>query len=305
MQSASEMTPTETLIENAERQRRWLRRAAWAGVAFVVAAILFAVGYPPFIRWQLRQHGWYLTNSSNRGLPDWIPRWADPWFGRIDHVSLGRTPLRIGDLELLQRFPDIDSIVIYSADLSDSALEKLSQLPKLSLVEFHSVRLESVGLRHFATSPNLEHVNFFGTVLDDVALENISACRKLKQLFVTGMTDDNLRQLSRLDRLYNLGLVDPRLTDDGLRRLPGELPSLQLLWIQNAPLSASAIAECARRSKLRTVQLKDVPITDSGLLEFENCSTLQVLQLQTSRVTPTGAEELRKRAPNVHVEILK
>ncbi|GDY10472.1 hypothetical protein LBMAG52_39600 [Planctomycetia bacterium] len=46
MQSTTEMTATETLIVEAEWQRRLLRRATWAGVAFVAVAILFVVSQP-------------------------------------------------------------------------------------------------------------------------------------------------------------------------------------------------------------------------------------------------------------------
>ena len=134
MQSPTEMTPIETIIDDAERQRKLLRRVCWAGVAFVAVAILFVVSQPLYVRWQLRQQGWKLEPSPGRGglpgrgLPDWAPQWADFWFGKFERVHLKRSPLRPGDLDLLQRLRKVGWIHLESTDVSELALEKVGKL---------------------------------------------------------------------------------------------------------------------------------------------------------------------------------
>ena len=144
----------------------------------------------------------------------------------------------------------------------------------------------------------------FERALDDSAIEIIGTCHQLKELRVTGVTDDNLRHLSRLDRLKGLGLMNnSRLTDEGARRLVDQFPGLVTLMIHDASLSDTALAEFARLSKLQSVQIRDTPITDDGILEFKSCPTLRALYLKNTLVTPAGAAELRKSLPTVEVKI--
>ena len=87
MQSPTEMTPIETIIDDAERQRKLLRRVCWAGVAFVAVAIPFVVSQPLYVRWQLRQHGWKLEPSPGRGgLPV-----EDSRIGLLNGLTFGST----------------------------------------------------------------------------------------------------------------------------------------------------------------------------------------------------------------------
>lgn len=303
MQSTTEMTPTETLIENAERQRRLLRRACWAGVAFVVAVILFPIGNSLFVRWQLRQRGWVLDCAmGQRGLPDWTPQWADAWFGKIECAHLERAPLRASDLESLQRFPNLDCMIFESTEVSESALAAMSQFPELSALVFNSVQLEPAGLRHFATHRKLDAMNFRDMILDDSALEDLATCHRLTGLRLTGVTDDNLRCLSRLSKLEGLGLLNCRMTDDGARRLVADHSSLRTLSIYEAPMTDTAMNEFARLPNLTFLELYDVPITDSGIQQIKSYPKLQTLTVKNTKLTPEGITELRRALPSLHVQ---
>lgn len=309
MHSTSEITPTETLIENAERQRRWLRRAAWAGVAFVAVAILFIVSQPLYVRWQLRQHGWKLEPSPGRGglpgrgLPDWAPQWADFWFGKFERVHLKRSTLGPGDLHLLQRLPEVGWLHLESTGVSELALEQLGKLPDLWVVDFDDVKLESAGLRHLAAAPKLEALNFYNTVLDETALKGIAHCRHVTGLRLTSISDGDLRHLSRLHGLRGLGIHDCRLTDAGARQLVDGLPGLTTLLISNASFSDAAVAEFARLPKLEYLTLADVPITDAGVSELKTCVSLKGVSFKNSKATSASITELRKSLPKLEVSI--
>ena len=303
MQSTTEMTATETLIAEAERQRRWLRRAAWAGVAFVAFAILFVVSQPLYVRWQLRQHGWELETSSRRGLPDWAPQWADPWFGKFECAQLKRSPLRPGDLDLLQRLPEFGWIQLESTEASELALEKIAKLPGLWAVDFDDVRLESAGLRHLVAAPKLEALNFIDTILDETALEHIASCRHVTGLRLTGISDGDLRHLSRLHGLRGLGIKNCRLTDGGAKLLVDEFPGLTTLVIFNASFSDAVVADFARLPKLEYLTLVDMPITDAGLSELKTCASLKGVSVINSKATSASITELRKSLPSLEVSI--
>lgn len=269
----------------------------------MAVAILFVVSQPLYVRWQLRQHGWELETTSRRGVPDWAPQWADPWFGKFESAHLKRSSLRPGDLDLLQQLPEIGWIQLESTEASELAFEKIAKLPNLWAVDFFDVRLESAGLRHLAASPKLEALNFVDTILDETALKNIASCRHVTGLRLTDISDDSLRHLSRLHGLKGLGINNCRLTDAGAKLLVDEFPELTTLVIFNASFSDAAVAEFARLPKLEYLLLDDVPITDAGLSELKTCTSLKQVSVKNSKATSAGVTELRKSLPVLEVSI--
>ena len=174
------------------------------------------------------------------------------------------------------------------------AFEKIAKLPNLWVVEFDDVKLESAGLRHLATSPKLEALNFRDTVLDETALDGIARCRYLTGLRLTGISDDDVRHLSRLHGLKGLEIKNCRLTDEGVRQLVDGLPGLTTLAIYVASFSDAAVAEFARLPKLEYLVLSDLPITDAGLANISQLSSIETLTLQSLQISDKGLESLKK-----------
>lgn len=176
-------------------------------------------------------------------------------------------------------------------------------MPDLWVVDFEDVRLEFAGLRHLAAAPKLEALNFYNTVLDETALDGIANCRHVTGLRLTGISDGDLRHLSRLHGLRGLGIKNCRLTDEGARQLVDELPGLTILRIFNASFSDAAVAAFARLPKLEYLTLVDVPITDAGLSELKTCASLKGVSVINSKATSTSITELRKSLPALEVSI--
>ncbi len=64
----------ESVVDTAERHRRWLRRGCWTGGLLVVVALLIVIAYQMSVTWTLRQHGWELTQTTPVELfPEWVP----------------------------------------------------------------------------------------------------------------------------------------------------------------------------------------------------------------------------------------
>jgi hypothetical protein len=221
MNHPAESMNIEAAIKIAERQRRWLRRGCWIGCGLMLVAVVVVMGLPLFARWQLMRHGWELETFSRRGLPDWAPLWADPWFGRIDSAQLRHRPLRNSDVDLLRHIPNVGLIFLESTDVSDSALEKISQLPNLWAVDFNAVNLESAALRHLQQSPKLEALNFVSTRLNDAAMEHIANCPHLTglRLIDVGITDDGLLELKHCATLKAVLVKTAAVTSAGADEL--------------------------------------------------------------------------------------
>ena len=94
----------------------------------------------------------------------------------------------------------------------------------------------------------------------------------------TQITDQGLKELSRVQSLEQLRLASPKITDDGL----GALEDL---------------------AQLRFLHLLDMPISDAGLAHLHGLKKLESLYIDGTGVTDAGIEQLVKQLPNVHLHI--
>lgn len=305
MQSTSELTPTETLIENAERHRRWLRRAIWSSVAFVVVAILCVIGNPIFVRWQLRQHGWILNiESHGRGASGWDTEWMVPSFGRIEYALLQEAPLRTSDVELLRRF-NIEGMILNKTVVSQPAFAAILKLSEIRELYFNSTRLDAAKIRQLATLPNLIGLELNDMELDDSSLDALGSCHQVEGLILNRATikDESLRHLSRLPNLHALQLMNCGVTDAGAKQIVDGCPGLKFMVIDNTRMTDVASQEFARLPNLQTLSLRNVSITDDGIRKLTSCSTLKSLFVKNTKVASVGEEELRKSLPTLRVSI--
>lgn len=304
MQSTTDMPLNEVLVDSGERQRRRLRRACWVGFGLSLLAFVVVLGQPLVIRWRLQQHGWTFDTTAHRMLPEWAPRWMDPWFGRFECARLQWAPLRVHDLELLRRIaPELQWIELVGTDATDPALAVLPQFPKLSILELQDVRLDSSGLRHLKTIPKLEVLHFRKTIVDHESILHVANCRGLAGLSLSNCTDDDLRSLSALPRLQDLNLIESRITNDGVKDLVGGCPNLESLNVFSAHITDAGLGELTRLTKLRSMILDDMPITDKGIQQLGRCPALGYLLLQSTKATASGVSELQSSHPRIQASV--
>ena len=265
----------ESTIEVAERQRRWLRRALWAGVTFIIASILFAIGYPLFVRWQLQQHGWTLMKFFG-APPSWVPEWAEPWVLQYNAGALAESPVRVEDIETFRRYPNVKFLSFASTDVPDSALQAMSQLSQLDSLQFNLVRLEGNGVRHLAVLPNLRELSFFQLDLDEAALDGLGDCNQITRLKLgkVKLRDEDLRHLSRITGIEWLEIDQCDVTDRGLEHI-------------------------AQIKHLKALDLRATLITDDGLRSLTHLSQLKSLTLQMGKITDAGAKQIAASCPGL------
>ncbi len=319
MQSTSEMTPTETLIEDAERQRRWLRRACWMGFASALAAILFFVGHQVLVRWQLRQHGWVLESSPlDNGLPNWTPNWAVPWIERIDSAKFEGAQLRVSDVEYLRHFPQLSELELASTDAADPALKAVSRLSELQILFFNEVRIDAASLRHLAVLPKLEAITFYAINLDDAAFESLGECQQLVFLHChrASLREASLRHLMRLKALEHLSLSECDLTNGGFAHIANcatlwdlrledvritdnesslpQMLNLKQLRLYECPVSDGGAKKLTKSCvNLETLWILRAPMTDEAFRDFACLPNLRSLQIIDMPMTDEGIQQLK------------
>lgn len=255
MTATTETSDIEAAIVGSERQRRVLRRICWIGFVFAVAAILFVVGHPFVVRWQLRQHGWYLDSMSHHGgFPDWAPEWSHPWFGPIRSATIRRGPLRNNDLRGLHQFSELRYLRFESVDVSEAQLAAIATLSRTVQIDFHACSIEPSGLRHLIALPDLGFVHSSDMELSDSHLENLAECRQINSLdfFRTPMLDDGLRHLARMSGLTRLELFECRIADHDLEYV-ANCGNLKHLRVTESRITDAGMGSLARLSQLESL----------------------------------------------------
>lgn len=314
---------TESTVAVAERHRQWLRRAVWAGAVFIVAAFLFAIGYPLFVHLQLQQHGWVLAKMQVVGAPpSRLPEWVEPWVSRFDAAFLEKSPVRFDDLDRFQRYPDLKLLGLESTDVSEPALRAMSQLLQLESLQFISVRFDSNGARHLAALPKLEQLSFFQMSLDEAAFEGLGTCTQIKTLTLSSvkLREEDLRHLARMSGLLKLEIHDCDLTDRGLAHI-ARCKTLSRLELRSSLITDAGISSLAQLDQLGALTLENcgvtddgakriadglpgldfltigkLPISDAALREFARLPHLSALVLQNVAVTDDGVRQLKSCA---------
>lgn len=323
MTATPETYDIEDAIAASERQRRALRRVIWVGIAVALPAIVFVVGYPLCVRWQLRQHGWHLDNMfGETGFRGRTQAWIEEHFGRVDGTQLQAhfegEKLLVRDLERLRQFPNITQVIFKLTDVSEPALAALSKLPNVEMLHFHTARLEPKGIHHLANLPKLWQIQMAEMNLEDSTLQNLAKCHQLHALDLlrVSVPDDSLRHLTKLPQLQRLMLKPTSISNSELEHITNcrnldhleisfshvddEAASLlpRLTQIRTLHLSMCNVSDIGARRivegcpSLRILWFGDVPMTDAAVADFAKLPNLGSLTLERIPVTDAGIQSL-------------
>lgn len=297
----------ESVVANAERQRRWLRRGCWTGGLIVLAALLFVIGNPLFVRWQLMQHGWIFSRLFEHGrLPNWCPEGARPWVEDIHQATINRSPVSVSDIEKLSHFSNLTHARFHQAKITDQAFDAMAKLDQLCGIEIWASQFDEASLRCLVVMPNLLQLEFCDLSLGEAAFEQIGDCRTLKtlQLVRTPFGDESLIHLEKLPHLRILVLSETGISDRGIEML-ARCPSLDSLALREARLTDKALQHIASLPTLRSLYIVKASITDEGICTLKKCSTLEHLRIDDTSVTQDGIDELRRTNPKLDVHFGK
>ncbi|QDU25140.1 Leucine Rich repeats (2 copies) [Anatilimnocola aggregata] len=199
-------------------------------------------------------------------------------------------------LPLLKKLTKLEDVSTDGMQVTDAGFGPLAEMKSLkSLSFFHpswgSKEFVGTGLVQLAGLPNLEKLTIAGTPFNDQGMAAVGKLTQLKAFrtwhtFQTEAGNQHLLKLTNLKELrlgqrlrqYNGQPNPPSLTDDTIQVI-AQLTSLESLWLDEARLSGTALA-----------QLKGLP-------------NLKLLTLERVDIADAEVEQLKKELPNVKIDV--
>ncbi|QDV38810.1 serine/threonine-protein kinase [Tautonia plasticadhaerens] len=127
----------------------------------------------------------------------------------------------------------------------------------------------------------------------DARIEEIARLGGVSSLHLgkTGLTDDQLAELSRLPRLKLLIVCYNALTDRGLSRL-GPPDGLKHLDLAGTLVTDEGLDALASSPRLRFLNLSDTEIGDAGIRRLRGLALLEELSVDRTRITDACVDDL-------------
>lgn len=137
-----------------------------------------------------------------------------------------------------------------------------------------------------------------GTPLSDDELRQVSKLHHLStlQLAECRVSDQGLRHLVQLSGLQELYLDKTQISDDGMEYV-GKLSNLEVLTLSGSKVQGTCLESLSGLQYLRVLNLSNCKVTDESLVAIKNLPRLEVLVLAGTGVTSDGLSHLRTLTP--------
>jgi hypothetical protein len=200
---------------------------------------------------------------------------------------------------LLRSLPNVETITLSGANVSDDHLEQLRERPKLTRLVLHNTPITDKGLPHLTALHDLRELWLNSTRITDKGLAYLAGLRDLNCLSLaeTQIGDSGLAHLGDMKEHYTLFLNGTRVTDAGLKSLE-PLEGLQYLWLENTNISGAGLTHL-RDLPLQCLWLNGTRVTDAALVHLKDMTELYQLSLYDTKVTKAGRDQLLREAPNL------
>ena len=143
--------------------------------------------------------------------------------------------------------------------------------------------------------PNLVTVQLLNTAVTDQGVKHIAKVSRLYRLtfFSTKISDSQLRHLKAISTLHTLQIIRTNLDGSGLEHVQ-ELPSLRKLYLDGTDTNDAALQHVGRMSRLECLSLDETKITSRGLHHITGLKNLQRLYLNETMIDDEAIDILLK-----------
>ena len=303
--------PAPTAAPAKKESGLWKVLAVVAVIAFVIAAVKFAVGSYPSVMYDNRYGGTYVNIRLNSGsISDQMVEDAQKLLKAYSctKIQISEGAIDAASMEQISKLTDVEEIV-FSGYTKVSDFDRLSGMPSLLSIDLEGSsesesELDLTGIEKIATLESLD-ISGFSSV-DLMELRNAVQLKSLGVNYSDNIT--NLNGLAGLTNLTQLDLISDRISD--LRPLSAltNLKVLNLSWNSITSLTElealtnltylvldnnqiSDLQPLSGLTNLTELDLHDNQISD--LQPISNLTNLTVLGIRNNQITSlAGLENL-------------
>ncbi len=151
---------------------------------------------------------------------------GDDYFQDPIGVHLRGSGIGDADLQHLEGFTSLRSLVLSETKITDAGLASLRRLSQLQILHAEDTKIGDVGLVHLKGCTDLRILLLNNTKVTDAGLVCLEGWTKLEQLYLrnTGVSDASVTRLKGLAQLIALDLTPNQLSQASLRDLQMALP---------------------------------------------------------------------------------
>ena len=280
---------------------RWYLRAfplALLTVLAVVLAMIVTIGSYAWRRnaafaWVEKSDGTITFGSA----PDWVPeQWVascPQWALPVDSVEL--TAHASGDLRPLRSLREAKTVNLREVLLTDAQLQHLSGYFRLESLSIYSSQVTDDGLIPLLRHKTLKYLELTGTSVGNRGVKHLAGHPlQILNLSSTRVTDDCMDTVGSFKQLHTLLLDGTSVSDTGMARLKG-LP-LRHLSLQGTGVSDAGIAALGPMPDMIWLHLDRTGVGDQTLGAVGTWPNLSTLTLSHTRITNAGLPMLTSGA---------
>lgn len=204
-------------------------------------------------------------------------------------------------LKVIEGFPNLKSLNLQNARITDKAIGHLSLLSSLnSLILRDAKNITNVGFASLGIFKKLTSLNLARSKIRDSGLVNLKGLTQLQSLNLGGtkITDAGLKNLESLININELQLWSTKITNKGLEFLTG-LKNIHTLGLGGSRITNAGLIYLAPLVNLKELNLARNGINGKGLKALETLVNLGVLHLGGGGLKDVDLEFL-KPLKNLH-----
>jgi internalin A len=182
-------------------------------------------------------------------------------------------------------------------------------LVKLNRLKFLSLQcsdLDTEGLRQLDRLAELEVLSI--TVKPDSieGLSFVANLPKLRQFYSDdGITDTGFAWIARCNKLEQITIIAPTLTDAGLKHLANSESLKELQVLSASKITDSGLAHLGSQTNLTSIDIRGTPMTEIGLTHLCKLPRLEMLAVSPGKLSKSAIESYFEKAkPELKVQVV-
>lgn len=185
-------------------------------------------------------------------------------------------------------------------DVDDQSMQCLAKITTIRKLNLSDTKCSGKAIATLQPLQDLIELDLGGTRTTDEDIKSLAALPiERLSLSATLVTNDGMKTLSELKRLYRLDVSRMAINREGIESLLA-VKGLTELLLKSSNLHDEDIPSILRHSKWIRLNLDENPITDKGVLQLAKLKNLQQLSIpQCSKVSDQAVAKFRQLRPNV------